>query len=54
MTREIELNAELRNKLQASIIVLTKLVEGKQVPRKLLLIAKKDLKKVVDLLDKLK
>lgn len=50
---KIELSAEVRNKLQPSVTVLTRLSEGKEVPKHLLTLAKKDLEELVKTLENL-
>jgi len=48
-----ETKAEIRNKLQMAITVLESLSKDKRVPKNLLITGKKDLEKILGLLDKL-
>lgn len=50
---KIELTAEVRNKVQASVTVLMRLSEGKEVPKRMVVLAKKDLEELVKILDNL-
>lgn len=50
---KIELTAEVRNRLQTSVTVLMRLSEGKEIPKHLLALAKKDLEELTKTLENL-